>query len=173
MALIRDEAMAGLRRWSEVGAAGVAGFVGVWLMLLGGYVLFPIGIVVLGLGAIWAVQAVRRLRFHRQVDAPGVVEVDEGQVGYLGPTFGGFVALPDLVELRVMVVHGHRLWRLKQSDGQAVLIPMAAEGSDKLFDAFAALPGLDTQVLVAASADDGREGVVWRRDRGRPMLVSN
>ena len=59
---------------------------------------------------------------------PGVVEVDEGQVGYLGPTFGGYVALPDLVELRLIAIRGQRLWRLKQADGQALLIPVAAAG---------------------------------------------
>jgi hypothetical protein len=172
MALIRDEAWVALHRWREVIAAGGAGLVGMWLALLGGYVLFPLGVAAMLVAALWAVQAIRRLRFAQDVDAPGVVEIDEGQVGYLGPTFGGYVALPDLVELRVIQIHGRRLWRLKQADGQALLIPVAATGSEKLFDAFATLPGMDTQALVTAAATAG-EAIVWRRDRAGLRLVGN
>ncbi len=164
MALIRDEVLTEARRWREVIAAGGVALAGLWLMLLGGYLLVPLGALVVGVAGVWAVQAVRRLRFVQDVDAPGMVEVDEGQVGYLGPTFGGYVALPDLVELRVIVVHGKRLWRLKQADGQALLIPVAATGGERLFDAFAALPGMDTQALASA-AGEGAERVVWRRER--------
>lgn len=172
MTVIRDEVTAAARRWREVIAAGVVALVGLWLMLLGGYLLFPLGLLVVAISAVWAVQAARRLRFVQAVDAPGMVEVDEGQVGYLGPTFGGYVALPDLVEVRVIVIHGKRLWRLKQSDGQALLIPVAASGGERLFDAFAALPGMDTQALAAA-AGEGAERVVWRRERAGLRVVGN
>ena len=39
---------------------------------------------------------------------------------------------------------------MKQADGQALLIPVDATGADKLFDAFASLPGMNTLALVAA-----------------------
>jgi hypothetical protein len=172
MSLIREEVLTSARRWREVIAAAIVGLAGVWLMLLGGFLLFPLGVLAAGIAAAWAVQAVRRLRFVQDVDAPGMVEVDEGQVGYLGPTFGGYVALPDLVELRVIVIHGKRLWRLKQSDGQALLIPVAAAGGERLFDAFAALPGMDTQALAVA-AGDGADRVVWRRERAGLRVVGN
>jgi hypothetical protein len=162
MGLIRNDILAAAHRWREVIAAGAVALAGAWLMRLGGYLLFPLGALVLGLAAVWAVQAARRLRFVQDVDAPGLVEVDEGQVGYLCPTSGGYVALPDMVELRVIEVHGKRLWRLKQADGQALLIPVAAAGGEKLFDAFAALPGMDMQALVTA-AGDGAARVVWQR----------
>jgi len=84
------------------------------------------------------------------VAAPGVVEVDEGQIAYLGPAFGGFVALPDLVEIRLVTMRGRRLWRLRQTDGQVLLIPVDATGAERLFDAFASLPGMDMAALVAA-----------------------
>lgn len=152
MNVIRPEVMVALARWREVIAAlGVIG-VGLWLMWLGGYFLVPVGLGVLGLGAAWGVLAFRRMRFAQAVDAPGVVEVDEGQVGYFGPGQGGFVGLPDLVELRLIAVQGGRFWRLKQADGQALLIPVDAAGAERLFDAFASLPGMDTQALVTALA---------------------
>ena len=66
--------------------------------------------------------------------APGVVEVDEGQISYLGPAFGGSISVPELVELRLLTAGGRRMWRLKQADGQALLIPVEAVGADRLFD---------------------------------------
>jgi hypothetical protein len=150
MALIRPELATALLRGREVIAALIVALAGLWLIWLGGYLLAPLGAAVAVFATLWAVQAWRRVRFAQAVAAPGMVEVDEGQVGYLGPTFGGFVALPDLVELRILTLQGRRLWRLKQADGQALLIPVDAEGAERLFDAFGTLPGMDTQALVGA-----------------------
>ena len=166
MGLIREDVIAAAHRGRELIAAGVVALAGLWLMWLGGYLLFPVGAVIVAVCALWGVQTWRRLRFSQDLTAPGVVEVDEGQVGYLGPTFGGFVALPDLVELRILTMQGQRLWRLKQSDGQALLIPVSAAGADRLFDAFASLPGMDSQALVAAAGGHMADGVIWRRGRG-------
>jgi hypothetical protein len=172
MALIRDEVRAMLRRHSEVIAAGVAAAAGLWLAAQGGWLLLPLGLVMAGLAGLWAVQAWWRLRFRQVVAAPGVVELDEGQIGYLAPGFGGFVTLHELIELRLIRVHGARVWRLKQADGQALLIPVAATGSDRLFDAFAALPGLRPQALVAAiEAPDAEDRLVWRRGAPRPAAA--
>jgi hypothetical protein len=166
MGLIRDDVLAAARRGREVIAAGIVALGGLWLIWLGGYLLFPVGVVILGTCAVWAKQSWRRLRFSQDLAAPGVVEVDEGQVGYLGPAFGGFVALPDMVELRILTVQGQRLWRLKQDDGQALLIPVSAAGADRLFDVFASLPGMDSQTLVEAAGGRIVDSVIWRRGRG-------
>jgi hypothetical protein len=171
MPMMRGAALDTLRRYREVLAAATALAAGLWLAAQGGYLLVPIGLALAAVAGLWAVTALRRLRFRRDIDAPGVVEVDEGQIGYLGPSFGGYVALADLVELRLIRVHRTRVWRLKQGDGQALLIPVAAAGSDRLFDAFAALPGLRTQVLVdALEAPEGDDRVVWRRAGGSGRL---
>ena len=84
------------------------------------------------------------------MSAPGVVEVDEAQVAYLGPATGGFVSLPELAEIRLIAVQGQRHWRLKQTDGQALIIPVDAAGAGALYDAFAALPGIDMGRFLAA-----------------------
>lgn len=167
MSLLRPEAARALHRWREMFAAGGAALAGLWLMQLGGWVLVPLGGMLIALAAVWAVMAWRRVQFVQEETAPGVVEVDERQVGYLGPTFGGYVSLDDLAELRLMVLRGERMWRLKQTDGQLLLIPVAARGADRLFDAFAALPGMDTQALVAALAPSGGEGA------GRGLSLSS
>lgn len=164
--MIRSEVSAALTRWREaIVAAGVGAF-GLWLMALGGWVLTPVGVGLIALAFGLGIVALRRLRFWHGVGAPGVVEVVEGQISYFGPDAGGFVALPDLVELRLITRRGRQSWRLKQGDGQALLIPVAAAGAGQLFDAFASLPGLDSQVLVAALA--GKGGVA----SGRALVLA-
>ena len=153
---------------------------GLWFVALGGYLLVPLGGLVAFGGASFGVLAWRRLRFAGRADAPGVVQVDEGQVGYMGPAVGGFVSLSELAELRLISIRGRRLWRLKQGDGQAILIPVDAAGAEALFDAFCALPGLSSADLVAAMAPvagadsravmaGGENRVVWRR-QGRGVV---
>lgn len=160
------------QRREPIAALALCGL-GLWLAMLGGWLLIPIGVGACLLGAGLGLSALRRLRFAQAILAPGLVEVDEGQVGYLGPAFGGFVSLPEVVELRLVTINRRRLWRLKQADGQALLIPVDAAGAERLFDAFASLPGLDTASLVASVQTFGPTGgtrVIWRR--GAPRLAA-
>ena len=186
--MIRPELIAQIRRADEVLWSAAIAVGGAWLVWMGGYLLVPVGFGVVLLGACLGVMAYRRMRFAQDIDAPGVVEVDEGQIGYLGPTIGGYVSLPELAELRLITMRGRRLWRLRQTDGQTILIPVDAAGADRLFDAFASLPGMDTSVLVAAlgrrdarpsdqtlpqSAAIGPEmRVIWRR-RGAGVVAQS
>lgn len=181
MSFIRPEVQERLIRAREVILGGIVAAVGGWLIWLGGYLLAPIGFAVLALGLGWTLLAWRRLRFRRQGDAPGVVEVNEGQIAYFGPRLGGAVGIPDLAEIRILSLRGRRVWRLRQGDGQTILIPVEAAGTEQLFDAFAALPGMDTAALVAALAPqgqasgnvvalDGMERLIWQR-RGAGVVV--
>lgn len=179
--MIRPEVQIALWRWREVLFGLAMAAAGLWLMRLGGYLLVPVGLA-LGLGGLsLAVLAWRRMRFVTPGEAPGVVQVDEGQVSYMGPQVGGFVSLRDLVELRLISIRGRRLWRLKQTDGQALLIPVEAMGTDALFDAFSTLPGMSSADLVAALAPTaasssravqagGENRLVWRR-QGRGAMT--
>ncbi len=172
--MIRPEAQAALWRWREVAlGVGVMGG-GLWLMRLGGYLLLPLGAGGGLAGLALALLAWRRLRFASRGDAPGVVQVDEGQVSYMGPQVGGFVSLRDLLELRLISIRGRRMWRLKQTDGQALLIPVEAAGAEALFDAFSALPGMSSADLITALEPPrgaerravmagGENRLVWRR----------
>ena len=174
MALIRPEVTDLIWRAREVVWASLVAGLGVWLISLGGYLLIPLGAVIGGIGLVLTVTAVRRMRFEQSVAAPGLVELDEAQVGYMGPEVGGYLSLNELVELRLLSLRGRRVWRLKQADGQALLIPVDAKGAERLFDAFAGLPGMDTSTLVAALGQpalptDGaitlaaETRVIWRR----------
>jgi hypothetical protein len=181
MSFIRAEVLAGLIRGREVILGGLVAAAGVWLAWLGGYFLGPLGLAVLAFGCGWAVLAWRRLRFAQSGDAPGLVEVNEGQIAYFGPRLGGAVGVPDLAEIRILTLRGRRVWRLKQGDGQTILVPVEAAGADQLFDAFAALPGMDTAALVAALAPQGAavgtgvaldsiDRLIWQR-RGAGVVV--
>ncbi len=152
MNLLRPEAMALLLRWREAAAAVVVLATGLWLGARGGYVLLPVGAILVLLGAGWGVIALRRLRFSQPVTLPGWVEIDEGQLGYYGPGIGGFISLRDLSEIRLLVLRGVPHWRLKAGDGQALLVPLAAKGAEQLYDAFATLPGIDMARLATAAA---------------------
>lgn len=179
MSLIRPEVSEALWRLREVIWAGLVVVAGAWLVSLGGWILLPLGLALGIIGAALAVMAWRRARFEQATEAPGVVELDEAQVAYLGPGTGGFLSLQELVELRILSLRGRRLWRLKQADGQALLIPVDAKGAERLFDAFATLPGMDTGALVAALQPGTAGGpaphsltvaaearVIWRRSTG-------
>lgn len=174
MSLIRPEVTDLIWRAREVVWASLVVGAGLWLITLGGYVLIPLGAVIGGIGLVLAVTAFRRMRFEQSVAAPGLVELDEAQVGYMGPEIGGYLSLNELVELRLLSLRGRRVWRLKQADGQALLIPVDAKGAERLFDAFANLPGMDTSTLVEvlgkpALPTDGaitlaaETRVIWRR----------
>ena len=169
--MIRPEARAWVARHAELGFSAVVALAGVWLMWLGGYLLLPLGAVVVLVALTLAVFALRRLRFAQSADGPGMVEIREAQIGFLGPDGGGFVSQRELSELRLLTRTGHRYWRLKQEDGQALLIPVDAHGAERLFDAFAALPGMDSRALVEALEVQAPGGdaalglVIWRRQQ--------
>lgn len=154
MSFIRPELLQSAHRWREVIAGGLVAALGLWTATRGGYLLTPLGLALLALGAAWALTAFRRLRFQQDGEAPGIVRVTEAQIAYFGPRVGGFIGLPDLSEIRLLTLRGRRIWKLKQGDGQLLHIPVEADGAEALFDAFATLPGIDMAALVAALGSD-------------------
>lgn len=168
MTLVRPEIQAGLRRWSEV-------LIGLAIAAFGGWALqshdrffqlLALLILLAGLGL--ALNGWRRLRFQRAGDGPGIVQIIEGQITYFGPKTGGFVAIRDMVELHLL--NHARTWLLISEDGSKVAIPVSAQGSDGLFDAFATLPDLHIQNALAAleQQDPPERQAIWlhpaRRD---------
>lgn len=185
MALIRQDVSDLAWRAREVLVAAGGLILSLWIAAQGGYLLVPLGLSLAALAAGLGILALRRLRFGQTLGAPGMVEVDEAQISYMGPTTGGFVSLRELVELRLLTLRGQRFWRLKQADGQVLLVPVDAAGSDALFDAFGNLPGMDSEALVQAlnpmagtlarglvSADHADMRLIWRR-RGAGLVKGN
>ena len=150
MSFVRPEVAEAITRWREIIAAGGVVALGLWFALQLGYVLPALGLLLIVVGLGWGAVAFRRLRFHQAGEAPGIVRVTEAQVAYMGPRIGGFVGLPDLTEIRLLSYRGRRVWKLRAATGEALHIPVEADGADALFDAFAGLQGMDMAALVAA-----------------------
>lgn len=163
MSLIRPEVAARLHRWREALVALGLGLFGIWVMTRGGWLLAALGAVLLLVAASLFWSAVQRLRLAPAAAGPGLVEIDEGQIAWYGPGIGGFVSVRELAELGLVTVQGIRVWRLRQSDGQLLLVPTGADGVDGLFDALTALPGLEIQRLVAALEAGQDHPILWRR----------
>jgi hypothetical protein len=156
--MIRPQAMATLHRWREMGFAAGTAIAGAAIAGQGGYLLGPLGAGLMLAALPLGLAAYRRLRFVQTIAAEGLIEVVEREIRYyaapnapLGPaSLGGFVSIADVIELRLLHLNHARYWRLKTQGGQALLIPVDAAGHDALFDAFAALPGLNSAALVDA-----------------------
>ena len=114
-------------------------------------------------GALLSAIGVQRARFRGASGGLGMVDVDEGQVTYFGPMTGGAVALREMDELALIRSRQTPHWRLS-ARGEAVYIPVNADGADDLFDAFTALPGLRTERMLAALKDtSANDIVIWQR----------
>jgi len=170
MSFFRPEARAALWRWRETLVGSGVGLWGLWWIMGPGRLLTIPGAacVVAGLALIWL--GVQRARFRGSGDGPGVVQVDEGQINYFGPLTGGAVALHELERLSLDASGHPAHWRLDQPGQPALLIPVDAAGSDALFDAFAALPGIRTERMLAELQSAHPQAVViWERRPLRPV----
>ena len=165
---IRPEMARWFARWGEPLAAGIVALVGARILWRGltryDWMLDAIGAVLLllGLAAFWA--AFRRAQFKPADDGPGLVAVTERRITYMSGHGGGFADIHALrrIELRSAIGEG-RVWVLKHDDGPSLEIPLEATGAEALFDAFAALPGIDMAALIAARKAGGDNRVViWR-----------
>lgn len=169
MSFLRPEAAAGLRRWSETIIALCLSVLGLYWALTSFGLLRWLGWIILALGVVWVFLSVRRARFARGMGGAGYVEVDEGRVSYFGPRVGGSLAIPMLVTVRLKRDAGGGLaWFLLAQDTTPLNIPVNAEGSDALYDVFAALPGLDMQAMLRALNDPPPDDVlIWHSDMRR------
>jgi len=149
MTFIRPDARAALWRWREVLTGAGLACLGLWWTLGLTGILHWLGYAVLLVAGAMTIMGVQRARFRHGGGGPGVVRVDEGQVAYFGPLTGGVVAIRDLDSL-TLDPSGHPAhWVLSQSGAPDLHIPVNAEGAEALFDAFAALPGLRTEHMLA------------------------
>lgn len=148
---LRPEVRKFLERWAEMAGGVVLALIGLWVFGFGGWFFQAVGIMI-GIAAIGAgVIAWRRMKFRREVDQPGLVEVDEGQIRYFSPDRGGFVAIRDLIAISLRQdAAGQSWWNLQEAGGHLLSVPVSAAGAEALFDAFATLPDIDMGALSAA-----------------------
>lgn len=163
MNFIRPEAQAVFLRWREA-------LIGILVVALGlywttgtGLLQWVGGVVAIG-GAILTFTGLQRARFRVGNGGVGVVTVDEGEISYFGPFNGGTVSIRELNMLSLDPTSTPPVWVLSQPGQADLYIPVNAEGTDQLFDAFAALSGIRTDHLLTAlnkGADD--VVVIWAK----------
>ncbi|MDA5093314.1 hypothetical protein O2N63_04360 [Aliiroseovarius sp. KMU-50] len=145
--------VAGLGLWWAIGSLGLLKWMGVALALIGAAILW---------------QGLQRARIRVGSGGVGVVQIDERQVIYLAPIGGGFASLDLVHEISVARdMAGLPVWRFR-SGMELLTIPVAAEGSEQLFDAMSVLPDVDIPAAISAvnAAIDGQGDdrvVIWSR----------
>lgn len=175
MSFLRPEVAALLRGWREP--------LVIVLMIALGLLLFRhgqnradltlqfLGLLICIPFALGLVPAVRAVRLRRNRLDPGLVEIAERQITYLGPQFGGSVSVDAISRIEIIATDDGPFrpdvfWTLFHNDGPALSIPSNAEGADKLLDAFSALPGFDyQQVIRAMGATRNETFLVWETHR--------
>lgn len=165
MTFFRPEATAALWRWREVLIGVALAVLALWWLagprgLLG----FVAPALLVGAGALIMI-GLQRGRFRGAGGGLGTVQVDEGQVTYFGPLSGGTIAMREMSRLMLDGAQRPAHWKLEQPDHPPLMIPVDAHGADALFDAFAALPGLKTEHMLAQLRDQPDVPVViWERE---------
>jgi len=167
--MIRPEILAAFRRNSEVlGSLTLVGLGG-WIVLRSGWFWMLIGalIVLAGLGLAYI--SWRKLAFRSEEVGPGVVEVDERQISYFSAYEGGAVSINQLARVSAVTgVAGGQAkdvhWVLEEDGGARLVIPNSAAGAEQLFDAFAALDGVDyASASRAIGALSNESLVIWSK----------
>ena len=164
MGFVRPEAKRALMRWREVLIGVALAVIGLWWLAQStGILRYIAPAVLVGAGALIMV-GFQRGRFRGAGDGVGTVQVIEGQITYFGPLTGGAVAMRELTRLTLDGTQHPAHWRLEQRGLPDVHIPVNADGSDALFDAFASLPGLRTErMLTQLQAQPHTAVVIWER----------
>ncbi len=171
--MIRPEARVFLWRWREVAVGVAVSALGLyWAMTTFGFLLYVSFALILG-GLAIIVIGIRRARFPARGGGAGLVEVDERQITYFGPTGGAAISIDALVRVEVETTGqngaGADLWWVFYGNGTAPLrVPGNAEGVASLFDALAALPGVNYQAATAAATAAGPNVfAIWSKERRR------
>jgi hypothetical protein len=174
MSFIRPELKSALWRWRESLAGVVVAAFGLWGAVAGSGIAEMLGYAFAVAGAVLIFAGIQRARFRVGSGGPGLVEVTEGQVTYVGPTEGGTIAIAQiaLVELDPKA-RPHASWVLTENGQPPLSIPTTAEGAEALFDVFAGLDGIQTERMLAELARaPGRKVVIWKSPRPLSPAVS-
>lgn len=171
MNFIRPEAQAAIMRWREALLGGLVLLLGLyWASGFG--ILKWVGFAVLIAGSALVVSGVQRARFRAGSGGAGVVQVDERQITYFGPLDGGAAAIDDLIGVSLDASSEPPVWVLRQPAQPELHIPINATGADALFDAFAALPSIRTEHMLAQlSLKPDHPVVIWTKAAADPVRL--
>lgn len=142
---------AALWRWREALAGLALMAFALWVSLASFGITRALGYALAVAAMIVILAGLQRGRFRRGGGGPGVVLVREAQVAYFGPHHGGSVNIGSLTRLELdQSDPSLPQWLLTEEGQPPLAIPTSAEGAEGLFDVFAALPGIETERMLAA-----------------------
>ena len=169
MSFIRPPVIKHFSKWREAYfVVGVLLF-GAWMYLHGSatanLIFQGLGLVVSLVGIILLRTTIQRIRFKRAQKAPGIVDVTEREISYFGPMHGKTISLESLLKIELRESEAYAaIWVLHHSEGDPMIVPTTAKGSDRLFDAFTSLSGVKMDALVGAINQTPIEAkVIWQR----------
>jgi hypothetical protein len=168
---LRPEAVAALNRWRGVLLSAAALALGLLIAWRSFGLTVWLGAAIALTGAVSLIAAAQRMRFAAGSGGPGVVEIDEGAIGYFGPLSGGVVARSEITAVALDRNGKPAHWAISQTGQDDVMIPLTARGADALFDVFAALPGMRTERMLAEMRRSAPGRVVlWQKPGSGPVL---
>ena len=171
MSLIRPEAQAAIWRWREALFGLSLLLLALWWGLTAFGVLRWVAAALMLAGGLLAVAGLQRGRFRLGNAGAGVVQVVEGQLAYFGPQAGGAVALSELAMVLLDNRHRPSRWVLCQPGVDDLEIPVNATGGEALFDAFAALPEFQVDVMLQQLRHPSDDTVlIWRSAASTPQF---
>ncbi len=145
--------------------------IGIAVLLLGLYwavnsfgIIAILGMIMIVAGALLILAGIQRARFRGGLGGAGVVQVDEGQVTYFGPYYGGSVVIENIVKVELdATIRFAPVWVIFDQDAGPIRVPTNAEGAEALFDVFASLEGIETERMLAElQKDHSTPVVIWQ-----------
>lgn len=171
--MIRPELVVAFRKYADllIGAGLVCA--GIFGLIADPLIWKAIGTIACLVGGSLLWTSLPRALLRNEGQGPGIVEVDEGQIRYLAPYGGGVVAVENLV--RVTIVTSDQgpaaddlHWILEEDAGERLLIPNGASGAESLFNALAALEGVDYMAVTRAMGQTANDSfVIWAKHPNR------
>ena len=168
MSFVRPEAISYFQNYRGFILSAMIVIAGVYILASSFGTTRIAGGVILIIGLLVGHDAYRRFKFPNGRGGRGVLEVDERRVSYL---FGGIETSISMDSLDRIELHrsvkGLVTWIFYGPDGM-LSVPGDAEGTDALFDALVALPGINySQAEAAMQGTDPDIFLIWQRNRAK------
>ena len=168
MSFVRPEAISYFQNYRGFILSAMIVIAGVYILASSFGTTRIAGGIILIIGLLVWHDAYRRFKFPDGRGGLGVLEVDERRVSYL---FGGIETSISMDSLDRIELHrsvkGVVTWIFYGPDGM-LSVPGDAGGTDALFDALVALPGINySQAEAAMQGTDPDIFLIWQRNRAK------
>lgn len=166
MSFIRPEVIGSLNKYRGFIIASLIVAVGILIISISYGATRIVGIFFLVLGGLFGHDAYCRFKFPSGKGGAGLVDVDERCVSYLSAEGGMSISMDTLDRIEVhRNTKGRISWVFYGPEGM-LSVPGDAEGSNKLFDALVALPGVNYAQAEAVTHGKGPDlFLIWQRNR--------